>query len=224
MRQSIVYPICSLLAFASKFAPITSASRVRRNVLRFAVALNAHRSRRCAAPVVYPGISCLEPAPTYRPTASDAPGASSDAIVAPLLRTVTCVVGAVAGKAGGSGIARPGSGVSIGGAAGGVAPPKIAPKIDGLPAAGVVSAGSDMAAAEDVRTPRVAARIAFERTMAARLCFAFLPARWRRTARDLRGRGLRARGRGDSGPLGIGRSTERIRSRQDLSRGRCILA
>ena len=159
-RQSTVYAICSRDALASRLAPITSASRVTRNAVRLRVALNAMRSSRCAAPVVY-GFSFLEPAATYIPTASEAPPVSSLAIFAPFESVVTIVPGAVAGATGGSGMASPGTGWSMGGIAGPAAPPKMADIRLGF-ACAVVSAGSDMRAAEDVLTPRAARRRALE--------------------------------------------------------------
>ena len=45
-RQSTVYAICSRDADAKRLAPITSASRVRRKLVRLVVARNAMRSRR----------------------------------------------------------------------------------------------------------------------------------------------------------------------------------
>mmetsp|Transcript_13970 Transcript_13970/g.38207 ORF Transcript_13970/g.38207 Transcript_13970/m.38207 type:complete len:213 (-) Transcript_13970:52-690(-) len=162
-RQSTVYAICSRDADASKFAPITSASRVTRKAVRLAVDLHAMRSRRCDAPETY-GFSHLEPELTYMPTAMDAPGVSSEAILAPLLSVVMLVTGAAAGAAGGSGMDKPATGWSIGGMAGPEEPPKMALIMDGLGTA-VVSAGSAMRAPAEVLTPRVAARRALERTM-----------------------------------------------------------
>ena len=103
----------------------------------------------------------MEPAAMYIPTASDAPDVSSLAIFAPFESVVTIVPGAVAGATGGSGMASPGTGWSMGGIAGPAAPPKMADIRLGF-ACAVVSAGSDMRAAEDVLTPRAATRRALE--------------------------------------------------------------
>ena len=89
---------------------------------------------------------------------------SSEAILAPLLSVVMLVTGAAAGAAGGSGMARPGTGWSIGGIAGPEEPPKMALIMDGLGTA-AVRAGRAIRAPAEVLTPRVAARRALERTM-----------------------------------------------------------
>ena len=89
---------------------------------------------------------------------------SSEAILAPLLSVVMLVTGAAAGAAGGSGMARPGTGWSIGGIAGPEEPPKMALIMDGLGTA-AVRAGRAIRAPAEVLTPRVAARRALERTI-----------------------------------------------------------
>ena len=91
-------------------------------------------------------------------------GVSSEAILAPLLSVVMLVTGAAAGAAGGSGMARPGTGWSIGGIAGPEEPPKMALIMDGLGTA-AVRAGRAIRAPAEVLTPRVAARRALERTI-----------------------------------------------------------
>mmetsp|Transcript_226 Transcript_226/g.522 ORF Transcript_226/g.522 Transcript_226/m.522 type:complete len:233 (+) Transcript_226:1258-1956(+) len=163
-RQSTVYAICSRLAEASMLAPMTSASRVTRKDERLVVARNAMRSSRWLAPTVY-GVSFLDPAAMYSPTASDAPWVSSDAILAPLARVVMWVLGAVVGASGASGMKSPFSGWSMGGIVL-TAPPNSEARKDGAVDAGVAavvaSAGSPMADSEEVLTPRAATRRALD--------------------------------------------------------------
>ena len=91
---------------------------------------------------------------------------SSEAILAPLLSVVMLVTGAAAGAAGGSGMARPGTGWSTyrRHRAGPEEPPKTALIMDGLGTA-AVRAGRAIRAPAEVLTPRVAARRALERTI-----------------------------------------------------------
>jgi hypothetical protein len=123
-------------------------------------------------------------------------GVSSEAILAPLLSVVMLVTGAAAGAAGGSGMARPGTGWSIGGIAGPAEPPKMALIMDGLGTA-AVRAGRAIRAPAEVLTPRVAARRALERTISN-------PERGATLRRYGRTRGLICAGGGSSTPARVG--------------------